>query len=255
MKNLEYEKNDQIAVVNIFFRTENTDDPEDRLEETITALEKLRYDDQTTALVINFAGPPKKNSQMISNSSLPQNGRSASGIQQSIAPLIAEIEIPVIACLEGDLEGRELEWFLASDIRIAGGSSCFSMPQVSQGSLPCEGGTQRLTRIVGQGKAMEMILTGCSIKALEAQEIGLVNQAVPDELVLKTALELAETIVSKSTISMRFAKEAILKGMDMTLDQGLRLEADLYFLMQTTEDRKEGIQAFQEKRKAQFNGR
>jgi enoyl-CoA hydratase/carnithine racemase len=102
---------------------------------------------------------------------------------------------------------------------------------------------------------MEMILTGDLIKSEEALKIGLVNKVVPSSELKKTVMELANSLLSKSSISLRFVKEAIYKGLDQDIDQGLRLEADLYFLMHTTHDRSEGIRAFQEKREARFKGR
>ena len=109
--------------------------------------------------------------------------------------------------------------------------------------------------LVGRGEASEMIFTGEWIDAQEAERIGLINRIVPRGEVSKALMEQAKYMSSKSPISTRYAKEAICKGMDLSLDQGLRLEADLYFLMHTTRDRREGIRAFQEKRKAQFEGK
>ena len=111
-----------------------------------------------------------------------------------------------------------------------------------------------MARLVGRGKAAEMILTGECIDAKEALRIGLVNRIVPRSEVSKAVMEVAKEMVSKSPISMRYAKEAICKGIDLSLDQGLRLEADLYFLMHTTRDRRQGIRAFQERRKTLFEG-
>jgi enoyl-CoA hydratase len=116
-----------------------------------------------------------------------------------------------------------LEWILTCDLRIASETSRFGLPQIKAGVIPAEGGTQRLARLVGMGKALEMILTGEWIDAQEALRIGLVNGIVPRGEVSNTVMALAKDMASKSPISTRYAKEAICKGMDLKLDQGLRL--------------------------------
>jgi enoyl-CoA hydratase/carnithine racemase len=108
---------------------------------------------------------------------------------------------------------------------------------------------------VGRGKALEMILTGEVIDAQEALRIGLVNKVVPNKDLMEVTMKMAQDMASKGPIALRYTKEAIYKGMDMTLEQGLRLEADLYLLIHTSKDRTEGIQAFQEKRKPKFEGK
>jgi enoyl-CoA hydratase/carnithine racemase len=174
---------------------------------------------------------------------------------QEVGGQIAGIDRPVIAAISGNAVGLGLELALACDIRIAAENSWFGLPHVKEGLIPWDGGTQRLSRLAGKGKALEMILTGDVIDAQEALRIGLVNRVVPKGDVSKVIMELAKDMVSKSPIATRYAKEAICKGMELSLDQGLRLEADLYFLLHTTKDRTEGIRAFQEKRKAHFEGR
>ncbi|MFC1942154.1 enoyl-CoA hydratase/isomerase family protein [Chloroflexota bacterium] len=167
---------------------------------------------------------------------------------------IAGIARPVIAAINGDALGQGLEIALSCDIRIASDKARFGLPQVSQGFIPLDGGTQRLPRIIGRGKALELLLTAETLSAEEAYEIGLVSKIVPQEALESETEKLAENIASKGPIALRYLKEAINKGMDMTLEQGLRLEADLYFLLHTSADRTEGIKAFQEKRPPQFKG-
>jgi len=129
------------------------------------------------------------------------------------------------------------------------------MHHVTYGEIPWDGGTQRLSRLVGRGKAMEMILSGEFIDAQEAYRIGLVNKIVlPDEL-LTVVMDMAQKMASKGPIALKYAKEAICKGLDLSLEQGLRLEADLYFLLHTTRDRTEGITAFRDKRSPGFEGK
>lgn len=173
----------------------------------------------------------------------------------SLSSTIDAIDRPVIAAIEGDAFGQGLELVLACDLRICSEVARFGMPHVAFGEIPCDGGTQRLPRLVGKSKAIEMILTGRSINAQEARRIGLVNEVVPPEELMKGVKEIAHKMSSRGPIALRYAKEATQKGMDLTLEQGLRLEADLYFLLHTTRDRTEGIKAYQEKRNPQFEGR
>jgi len=144
---------------------------------------------------------------------------------------------------------------LACDIRISAESSRFGMPLIQAGLIPWDGGTQRLARLVGRGKALEMILTGKTISAQEAQRIGLVNQVVSSQDLMGTTIKMAREMASKGSVALKYTKEAVYQGIDLTLEQGLRLEADLYLLIHTTKDRTEGIRAFREKRVPKFEGK
>lgn len=172
----------------------------------------------------------------------------------SLAEPISRLDVPVLAAIHGDAIGQGLELALACDLRIASEDSRFGLTQVRAGSVPWDGGTQRLSRLVGKARAIEMILTGEVIDAGEAARIGLVSRIVPGGEVMTTVMGLAREMASRAPIAVKYAKETICKGMDMTLEQGLRLEADLYFLLHTTRDRTEGIQAFRNKRTPQFRG-
>jgi len=175
--------------------------------------------------------------------------------QTNVAAAVASIDRPVIAAINGDALGAGLELALSCDIRLASNRARFGLPQVASGLIPMNGGTQRLPRLIGRGKALELILTAETIGAEEAFEIGLVSKVVPPEKLASEAKALAQSMASKAPISLRYVKEAVNKGMDLTLEQGLRLEADLYFLLHTTADRTEGIKAFLEKRPPKFKGR
>jgi enoyl-CoA hydratase/carnithine racemase len=177
-------------------------------------------------------------------------------IQSSIATPVAGLACPVIAAVNGDALGQGLELALACDLRIAVETARFALSHIASGLIPWDGATQRLPRLVGTAKAMEMLLTGQVIDAAEAYRIGLVNRVVKREELMPLVMEIGQTMASKtSSLALKYAKEAILKGLDLTLEQGLCLEADLYCLLQTTEDRTEGIRAFLEKRPPQFKDR
>ena len=173
----------------------------------------------------------------------------------SLTEPIAKLDLPVIAAINGDTMGQGLELALACDIRVASEAARFALTHIKSGLIPGDGGTQRLSRLIGRSKAIEMILTGEMIDAQEALRIGLVNKIVPSEKLEETVLHMAREMASKGPVAVRYAKEAINKGIDMTLEQGLRLEADLYLLLHTTRDRAEGIQTFRKKGVPQFEGK
>jgi enoyl-CoA hydratase/carnithine racemase len=172
-----------------------------------------------------------------------------------VAEPVAKLDQPVIVAIHGNIFGQGLELALACDIRIASEKSHFGFPHIKAGLIPGDGGTQRLSRLVGKGKALEMILLGETIDAQEAYRIDLVNSVIPSDEVMPTVTKMAQEMASKAPISLRYTKEAIVKGMDLTLEQGLHLEADLYLLIHTTRDRTEGIKAFREKKTHQFEGK
>jgi enoyl-CoA hydratase/carnithine racemase len=173
----------------------------------------------------------------------------------SLASPIAGLCCPVIAAVNGKITGQALELALACDIRVASRSARFSFPGITRGIIPADGATQRLPRLVGRAKAMELLLTGEPVSASEALRIGLINKLVTKAELQSVALEMGREMAGKATLSLQYCKEAVLKGLDMTLEQGLRLEGDLYYLLHTTQDRTEGIMAFREKRKPVFKGK
>ncbi len=178
-----------------------------------------------------------------------------SEVKTNVAAAVASIDKPIIAAINGEALGEGMELALSCDIRLASDKARFGLPQIASGIIPVNGGTQRLPRLIGKGKAMELILTGETINAEEAFKIGLVSKIVPGEKLAAEVDALASKMAGQAPISLRFVKEAVNKGMDITLAQGLRLEGDLYFLLHTTADRTEGIRAFLEKRPPQFNGK
>ncbi len=172
-----------------------------------------------------------------------------------LSELIESLDRPTIAAIETDAIGAGLELALACDMRIACERSHFSLPQITAGLIPRNGGTQTLPRLIGKGRGLHMILTGESIDAAEAFRIGLINMIVPSGHATEKALGLAAEMCTKAPVSLRFTREAIRKGMDLTLDQGLTMEGDLYLLLYSTTDRIEGIEAFKNKRDPLFKGK
>jgi enoyl-CoA hydratase/carnithine racemase len=162
---------------------------------------------------------------------------------------------PIIAAVNGFALGGGLELALACDIRIAAAGATLGLTDVNLAIIPGGGGTQRLPRLIGRGKALELILTGARIPADEALRIGLVERVVPGGEALKAATELARSMAAKAPVALRYAKEAVVKGLELPLADGLRLEGDLSTLLRTTEDRLEGAKAFLEKRSPRWTGR
>lgn len=161
---------------------------------------------------------------------------------------------PVIAAINGFALGGGCELALACTIRIASEKAKLGQPEVNLGLIPGYGGTQRLSRIVGKGRALEMVLTGDNIDAQEAHRIGLVNKVTSVEELLPTCKKVAEKIISKGPLAIQYALDAINQGLEMPLEEGLFLEATLFGLTCATDDMKEGTKAFLEKRKADFKG-
>jgi enoyl-CoA hydratase len=168
---------------------------------------------------------------------------------------IRKISKPIIAAVSGYCLGGGNELVMSCDIIIASETATFGQPEVNVGIMPGAGGTQRLTRAVGKYRSMEMILTGRSISADEAFRIGLVNKIVPVESLMDEAKKIAREITSKPPISVRAAKEAIVRAQDTTLEVGLEFERRAFYLLFATEDGKEGMKAFLEKRKPVFKGK
>lgn len=166
------------------------------------------------------------------------------------AKQLSTLAIPVLVALNGDATGSGLELALAGDLRVCVPSAKFSFPGLERGAMPKDGGTQRLPRLVGPAWAKDMLLTGRSVDANEALSIGLVNRVSED--ITETIAELSAQITGGSPIGVRYAKEAVGKGIDLTLEQGLRLEADLNVILQSTSDRSEGLKSFLEKRPPKF---
>jgi len=168
---------------------------------------------------------------------------------------VRKIGKPVIAAVNGWCLGGGCELAMTLDLIVAGEGARFGQPEINIGVIPGAGGTQRLTRAIGKSRAMEMILTGEPMSAAEARDRGLVARVVPDELAVEDALSLAAQIATKSPIALRLAKEAVNAAYEMGLTEALAHERRLFYLLFATEDQKEGMAAFMEKRTPEFTGR
>jgi len=226
-------------------------------EEGAALIEELRGNDSVGVVVITGAG----DKAFIAGADIAEfAGRTAMMqrdvmVSRSLFNAIDSFPKPVIAMINGYCLGGGCELALACDIRIASENASFGQPEINLGIIPGGGGTQRLTRLVGEGKAMEMILTGEIIDAKSAHAIGLVNHVVPlDQLEAKT-MEIASRIAEKSPIALSLAKEAVKIASRSNLDEGLRREVDLFALCFSTEDKDEGVKAFLEKRKPVWKGK
>lgn len=168
---------------------------------------------------------------------------------------IRKTKKPIIAAVSGFALGGGCELAMICDMIIASETAQFGQPEINIGVMPGAGGTQRLTRIVGKAKAMELVLTGKFINAEEALKYGLVNRVVPVEYYMYEAINLAKNIAEKSPIAIQMAKESVLKAYEMPLQEALFFERKNFYMLFATEDQKEGMAAFVEKRKADFKGR
>ncbi len=168
---------------------------------------------------------------------------------------IRKTKKPVIAAVSGFALGGGCELCMICDMIVASETAQFGQPEINIGVMPGAGGTQRLTRAVGKAKAMEMVLTGAFISAQEAKDYGLVNMIVPVDVYLSETVRLAKNIALKSPIAVQLAKESVLKAFETPLQEGLYFERKNFYMLFATEDQKEGMNAFIEKRPANFKGK
>ncbi len=253
-----YEKKDTIGILTI-----NRPEKMNALSNQLTSelkmvLDTVEQDDMLRILVITGAG----DKAFVAGADIQelvirdaQIGRKVSKERQDLFSRIENLAVPSIAAVNGYALGGGLELALACSIRICSDRAKFGAPEVKLGIIPGDGGTQRLPRIVGLGRAMEMILSGDFIDAQEAYRMGLANKVVPHEELMEKTLELADKIASRPPLAVQFAKEAVNRSVGSGVDSGYALESYLHALSCTTEDKKEGVSAFLEKRKGQFKGK
>jgi enoyl-CoA hydratase len=228
------------------------------VEEIASAFASARSDDSVHAIIVTGAGEKAFVAGADINelaTMTPVSGKFVSEQGQSVFLQIERFPKPVIAAINGFALGGGCELALACHIRIASENAQIGLPEVTLGIIPGYGGTQRMARLVGKAKAFELICTGDRVSAAEAERIGLVNRVVPADQLLAAAEELAKRIASRSPVAVRAAMEAINHGIDMPFEEGQLLEATLFGLLCATEDMKEGMAAFLEKREARFPGK
>lgn len=219
------------------------------------ALKMLDADDQVRAIVLSgnekafAAGADIR--QMAGQSAIDMYNID----QFSTWDTIKKIKKPIIAAVSGFALGGGCELMMLCDMVVASETARFGQPEIKLGVMPGAGGTQRLTRAVGKALAMEMVLTGRFITAEEALCAGLINRIVPVELFLKEAIKLAMETAAMSPVALKMAKEAVLKAFDTSLEEGLHFERKNFYLLFASEDQKEGMQAFIEKRPPVFKGK
>ena len=185
----------------------------------------------------------------------PITGKAVAERGQRVFRSIERFPKPVIAAINGFALGGGCELALACHIRIASERAQLGLPEVTLGIIPGYGGTQRMARLLGKGKALELILTGDRVDAMEAERIGLVNKVVPADQLMSTAEAMGRTIAKRGPLAVRAAIEAVMSGSEMPMEEGQFLEATLFGLLASSEDMKEGMSAFLEKRPANFQGK
>lgn len=226
-------------------------------EEGVAALDELRSDDSVRVVVLTGAGEKS----FIAGADISEFVEATPVAQRDLfheRTLFNTIDIfpkPVIAMINGFCLGGGNELALACDIRIASEKSRFSQPEINLGIMPGGGGTQRLARLIGEGRAMELCLLGEMIDAETAHRFGLVNHIFPADQLEEETMKIAEKIAEKAPIALQLTKEAVKFASRSNLDEGLRREVDLFAICFSTEDKKEGVSAFLEKRKPEFKGK
>lgn len=257
-KTLIYEKKENIGLLTINRPEKLNAISNELISELKKLLDEIENDGELRVLIITGAG----DKAFVAGADIKELvdrdarlGRRISKERQEVFSRIENLPVPVIAAVNGYALGGGLELALACSIRICSEKAQFGAPEVKLGIIPGDGGTQRLPRLVGLGRAMEMILTGDFIDAQEAYRIGLVNKVLPQEELMDKAMELAKKIASRPPLAVRFAKEAVNRSQEGDAASGFALESYLHALSCTTEDKKEGVSAFLEKRKGKFKGK
>lgn len=231
---------------------------EETLQELKSALADFASSSSAAVMIITGAGEKAFVAGADIEAQYPldaNQGRQWGQLGHQVCRTIETIEKPVIAAINGYALGGGCELAMACDIRLASERAILGQPEVSLGITPGYGGTLRLPRLVGEGKAKQLIFTGRKISAQEAYRIGLVDEVYPHETLMEEAVKMAEEIASRAPIAVRFAKTIINRGLQVDIDTAISIEMGFFGLCFATQDQKEGMRAFLEKRKAVFQGR
>ena len=257
-QNIMYEVKEGLAFVTINRPQKLNALNDDLINELFDAFYNIKKDPGIKAVLITGAG----DRAFISGADIqelsllnPITGKEKMLKGHALFNLIENMGKLVIAAINGFALGGGCELSMACTIRFASADARFGQPEMNLGVIPGYGGTQRLSRLVGKGRALELILSGDMINAEEAYRIGLVNKVYPKDKLLEESEKFCRKLMSKGTVALQYALEAVNKGLDQTLDEGLNLEANLFGLLCSTEDMKEGLTAFLEKRKPEFKGK
>jgi enoyl-CoA hydratase/carnithine racemase len=258
LKNVLYEKKGAIAYVTLNRPKVLNALNQQTWEDLRAAFEDARDDTAARGVIITGAGDKAfiagEDISELANVTAVEAQKSSS-YGQAVLNLIEDLGKPVVAAVNGFALGGGCETAMACTIRVASENAKFGQPEVRLGVIPGGGGTQRLPRLVGKGRALQLILSGEMIGAQEAYRIGLVNEVVPAADLITRAEAILKQIFANAPIAVKFALEVVNKGLETSLAEGLSLEAALFGLCAGTEDKKEGTQAFLQKRAAQFQGR
>jgi enoyl-CoA hydratase len=228
------------------------------LDELRRAILELKHDESVRAVVLTGAGAKSFVAGADINelaTQTPITGREHAIAGQHVLDLLEHMGKPVIAAINGYALGGGCELAMACTIRIAADTAKLGQPEINLGLIPGYAGTQRLARIVGRGRALELLLTGDQVTAQEAHRLGLVNRVVPAAELMTEAKKLAAALAAKAPIAVRYILEAVHKGLEMPFAQAQIFEATLFGLVASTEDMREGTRAFLEKRKPEFTGK
>ena len=256
-KNLKVETTNRIAVVTINRPEALNALNEETLGELQTLFTDINANDGVQVVIVTGSGKKAfvAGADIVAMQQLSaQDARRFSKQGHELMRSIETCSKPVIAAVNGFALGGGCELALSCDIRIVSECSRFSQPEVNLGVIPGFGGTQRLARLIGKGRALELLFTGDMIGAAEAYQIGLVNKVVPQEKLLETATEMATKIINKGPYAVRQVKEAVRNGLEMDLDRANQYETEMFGLCFASLDQKEGMLAFLEKRPANFVG-
>ena len=257
LENLIVERQDPVVVVTVNRpRVRNALDSRtlDELRRTMLA---CRHDDGVRVVIVTGAG----DKAFVAGADIgelaaqsPNGGRDHALRGQHVFDLVAHLGKPVIAAINGYALGGGCELAMACTLRLAADTAMLGQPEINLGLIPGYGGTQRLARLVGAGRALELLLTGNPISAAEAYRVGLVNRVVPAADLMREAAALAASLAGKAPIAVRYIIDAVQTGGDLPLPAAQQLEATLFGLVASTEDMREGTRAFLEKRPAAFKG-